>query len=466
MRMLNSVVCALVLFCVAASAQALPFTNGGFDDYVGAPSPNASNLNDQTPVSWIGSNNNADLDTTQGQIAAPHSGSHFFEFKTNNPSYIYQTFDTVPGGNYDLGFVTARPQTNNNNNEFFVDIFSAPGDPGGAANSGDLLDEHIQNGQVPGGGVWTPFSFPFQATSAQTTLRFLDNGTTAVDPAIDTVMVNFLGGGTPLPPSAGPPPLGHWRLDDAAGSPTALDSSGRGHDAAVGSETTLGVPGISLGAADISGANNSGGVEGLDANMGGDFVTGAGARTISAWFNADTFTGGQRGIFGNGHNSGNRTRFDINTESPGGNNSIFFRYQGGNIGWSGITEFGDELQEDQWYHLTVVVPDNALPTDVMVYIDAVLLTPDSGNMNNAGSPLNTGGNFRIGDTAGLFDGSIDDVQYYGEALNAEQITLLFNNPGLSLDQIGVNTIPEPATATLALLATGLVALRRRRRGAG
>ena len=460
MRLLNSIVCALVVSCVTVSVQALPFTNGGFDDYVGAPTPNASDLNAQTPVSWIANNNNADLDTTQGQIAAPHSGSHFFEFKTNNSSYIYQTFDTVPGGNYDLSFFTARPQTNNSNNQFFVDIFSTPVDPGAAANSGDLLDEHIQNNQVPGGGVWTPFNFPFQATTAQTTLRFLDNGTSGVDPAIDTVMVNFLGGGTPLPPTAGPPPLGHWRLDDPQGSPTALDSSGQGHDGTVGNATTLGVPGISLTAADFNGSG-----VGIDADMGGDWVTGNAARTMVGWFNADTFAGGQRGIFGNGHNSGNLTRFDINTESPGGNNSIFFRYQGGNIGWSGITEFGDELQTDQWYHLAVVVPDNATPGDVMVYIDAVLLTPDSGNMNNSSNPLNTQGNFFIGDTASILDGSVDDVQYYGIALDPTQIDLLFNNPGLSLDQIVLHTVPEPATATLALLATAAVALRRRRRAA-
>ncbi len=194
-----SIAAVVALLLVTGTTHALPFTNGGFDDYVGAPSPAASNLNDQTPVSWVGSNNNADLDTTQGQIAVPHSGSHFFEFKTNNPSYIYQTFDTVPGTTYDLSFYAARPQTNNTNNDFFVDVYSTPGDPGDAS-MGDLLDAHVLDSQVPGGGVWTQFDYQFVASSGQSTLRFLDDGSTAVDPAIDTVSITAGAGGGGSPP--------------------------------------------------------------------------------------------------------------------------------------------------------------------------------------------------------------------------------------------------------------------------
>jgi hypothetical protein len=180
---LGMLACAVL----CASAQAAPFTNGGFDDYI-APPAGASPVNSQNPVSWIGSSNDAQIDDAQGQITGPQAGNRFFEFKTNNASYVYQTFDTTNGTTYDLSFYAARPQTDNTNNDFDVDIFGAAGDPG-SGSSGDLLDEKINNGDVPGDGVWTLFEYEFTASSAATTLRFLDNGSTGVDPAIDTVTI-------------------------------------------------------------------------------------------------------------------------------------------------------------------------------------------------------------------------------------------------------------------------------------
>lgn len=250
--------------------------------------------------------------------------------------------------------------------------------------------------------------------------------------------------------------VGHWTLDDALGSLIAVDSSGQGHDGAVGAGVTLGQLGVAGTAGDFNGG------AGINANMGIDWVTGDEARTITSWFNADTFGGNQRGIFGNGAQTGNFTRFDINTENVSGNESIMFRYQGGNIAWSGNAELGG-LNTGELYHLAVVVPDNATFDDVDVYINGVLLTADGGNFANSGTSLNTTGNMIIGDTGGNFDGLIDDVQYYNEALSGADIVRLFENPGVALADIG--DVPEPATATLALLGLGGLVMRRRRNAA-
>jgi len=53
----------------------------------------------------------------------------------------------------------------------------------------------------------------------------------------------------------------------------------------------------------------------------------------------------------------------------------------------------------------------------------------------------------------FFNGFIDDVQYYTNALSAEEVAYLYANPGIA--------VPEPATLTL--LALGGVAFLRRRR---
>ena len=259
---------------------------------------------------------------------------------------------------------------------------------------------------------------------------------------------------------------GRWvateATDDIRRFGIELDRGGENGAQSLGDWRPIEVPGHWQSAADF--ADN----EGIDANMGGDWVTGAAQRTITAWFNADTFSNGQQGIFGNGGQSGNFTRFDFNAETDSGNESIMFRYQGGNIAWS-ANEIGG-LESDEWYHLAVVVPDivgGATFGDVDVYIDGNLLTADGGNMNSLGTLLNTTGNMNIGDTAAPFDGTIDDVQYYNVALTPEEIVSLFQNPGLTLDEINASSVPEPASVAIWLVAGGILIgfICRRRRSA-
>ena len=54
-----------------------------------------------------------------------------------------------------------------------------------------------------------------------------------------------------------------------------------------------------------------------------------------------------------------------------------------------------------------------------------------------------------------FDGLIDDVQFYDEALSSGEVAFLFNNPG--------QLIPEPAAVALLGLG-GVMMLGRRRLG--
>lgn len=191
MRCVTKLTCLFSLAVFIGTADAVPFSNGGFDDYISPP--NTSPINNQTPISWIGSSNDAQIDNVQGVITAPHSGTRFFEFKTNNPSYVYQSFDTLTGATYEVQLFAARPNLNAGRiNQFDVDIFSTGGDPG-SGTDGDLLDETILNAQVPS-GTFVPFVFQWDATSAESTLRFLDGGTTGIDPAIDTVSITLISG--------------------------------------------------------------------------------------------------------------------------------------------------------------------------------------------------------------------------------------------------------------------------------
>ncbi|MEM6505981.1 MAG: DUF642 domain-containing protein [Planctomycetota bacterium] len=150
-------------------------SNGSFDGWTVVPTPD--------PLSTWG------IETGRGQTGSAQDGTYAaVAFGDGADGYFYQSFATAPNVIYDLAFYAARPQTNNNNFSLDIDIFDGAGDPTGTADGG-LLDVTIPNGGVPSGGSWVLFQYQFQAASSQTTLRFSDPGTSAVDPLVDNVSV-------------------------------------------------------------------------------------------------------------------------------------------------------------------------------------------------------------------------------------------------------------------------------------
>jgi hypothetical protein len=103
------------------------------------------------------------------------------------------------------------------------------------------------------------------------------------------------------------------------------------------------------------------------------------------------------------------------------------------------------LQANQWYHIAAVFQG---PTNMQIYINAV---DDGGHYEGYGDPIKytTTGNSYIGCRSGVerfFNGFIDDVRIYNSALTQQEIAQI---------------VPEPAT--LILLTTGLLAIRRNKK---
>ncbi len=113
--------------------------------------------------------------------------------------------------------------------------------------------------------------------------------------------------------------------------------------------------------------------------------------------------------------------------------------------------------DDIWNHIAVTW-DASLPTDnVTVYVTNSL----GQNVHNFTSPNDGGdtGSIYMGNpgwgTRG-FLGSIDELAYWSVPLTADNVDWLYEN--------SASSIPEPATATLAVLSTlGLLLVRRRKR---
>ena len=91
-------------------------------------------------------------------------------------------------------------------------------------------------------------------------------------------------------------------------------------------------------------------------------------------------------------------------------------------------------------------------TNMRMYVDSVAV----GILAYSGTPLPSGGNIQIGNTSTIsnraFEGALDDIRIYNEALTQSQVTSLFN----------AVSVPEPGSIGLLTLL-GLMNLRRRRK---
>lgn len=241
--------------------------------------------------------------------------------------------------------------------------------------------------------------------------------------------------------------IGHWTLDEGTGI-TAADSSAFGNDATLTGAQNW-VTGVSGTGFEFPG----GGGTRFGVTMGAELPVGASERTILAWINPDS--NGDRKFLGYGSGAG--STFNFTVEGSG----VRFRHGGGNITYGG----GIPINTTAFTHVAMRVPVGAsLTGDLDVFINGMEATVTGTGGGGAGVTLNTtAGEFRIGNSgSNSFDGALDDVQFYDNALSDADILRLFNNPGQSLDALNA-IVPEPSTAMVLLGLLGATIARRKRR---
>lgn len=140
---------------------------------------------------------------------------------------------------------------------------------------------------------------------------------------------------------------------------------------------------------------------------------------------------------------GSDNTFQIDTDGSG-----YYRFFTNNSGGlMSELSFGP-VANDAWQHVAATVEGRALT----LYIDGLQTNSDTLASGEAVDFEAFVAGANRNDSA-FFQGTVDDVQFYDEALTASQIAFLNDNPG--------QTIPEPTSFALLVLAGGAL-LRRRR----
>lgn len=176
------------------------------------------------------------------------------------------------------------------------------------------------------------------------------------------------------------------------------------------------------------------------------------AGSISAWVRPDVVDGSEDGVVAVG--------------ASGGGSDVYFSLMNRNDRrWRVDLDDGNNRRDvlsdaaptaGTWYHMVVAFDSNAGASEQLrMYVDNVLQS-DSQSIAGDNDPYNPTYNWLIGTerTNGrYFTGAIDDVRIYDHELSALEMTTLFEDGPLFVEE---QLIPEPSTLVLAV--AGLLCL--------
>jgi hypothetical protein len=233
---------------------------------------------------------------------------------------------------------------------------------------------------------------------------------------------------TPCPPATVSGLIGYWKLDDAAGSSSAADSSGNGNTAICGDGLDVGLGYYRY--ADCP-AFGGAGEFGTDASFDGgdDFVhvndSIGGTFSVSAWINTTSYGGG----WGPAYSGDGIVWADIAGTSPDmipialvADRAAFGTGEQNGGVYDTLTS-SVSVNTGSWVHLVVTRDMNTGVKQMFVNGTLDGTSTGSTGMLNANPLIAFGANpldFRF------FNGAIDDVQFYDHVLTSAEVQTIYN----------------------------------------
>ncbi len=221
-------------------------------------------------------------------------------------------------------------------------------------------------------------------------------------------------------------PTLYWRLDEPSGGTTAADASGSGHTGTIRSGVSLGQPGA------LSDGDAAAAVNGTSTGLVASSQSFSDPQTFSieAWFK--TSSGYNRGgkVVGFGSSqTGTSSHYDRQVYMTNSGNLIFGVWDG----FAATVSSPGQYNDGNWHHVVATLD----PTNGMaLYVDGGLVDSHAvDGSGNYGQAEHYNGYWRVGTdslsswpsspTSSSFQGSIDDVAIYGQALTSTRVAAHF-----------------------------------------
>jgi M6 family metalloprotease-like protein len=411
------------------------FTNGSFELPVLAAT--VTGTNGSTMVTGWTIGGASPVGHIRGQLLGQGAldGAQWIGFNGNNlppGDSIAQTFLTTPGDTYSVSFNVV--QLGNAGNTMSIR---------GTATSSTGQSLGTLNAVAPVSGWSPPHSFNFVATSATSTLTFLDTSlaTFGVDVFLDNVVVRRLG---PTPAGL----LAHWRFDEAPGSTVAVDSTGNFNGTNSPTGATFATGGRVGNAMRLTSSQNG------FVDMGNNLGLGSNDFTVSGWVRSTpgdttgfaTLLSKHNQTFANGYILGYN-----HTAIANGLDHAFFYAGTRTIPSMGFTIVEvpvstTVVNDGNWHHLVGVYQRSG---NTLIYVDGVPVEGSiaSSSVPTSAAPFLIGGSTAGTTPVGNLNGLVDDVQIYNRALSDTEIDVIFRNPGVEITTVPIITVP-PQDQTL------------------
>ncbi|MBB5351796.1 hypothetical protein HNR46_002035 [Haloferula luteola] len=254
--------------------------------------------------------------------------------------------------------------------------------------------------------------------------------------------------------------IAHYTFDESAGATTATNEVDGSTAGSVGTLVTTGEAGISGNAYRFTGGTAQDNIVDMGSASFLPAITTSGQYTLSTWINSSEAAGGRNVVVFIGDNTDSNSYIDLGTAidglTPPG--QAYMRHRVDTNGTGANSFFGGSdgvVVDGSWHHLAMTADTTTLT--ISLYVDGIFrasgpIVPGSSGDFPVLNNFEIGRLGRSSPTDG-YEGLVDDVQIYDEALSAGDIAFLFANPG--------QAVPEPSA--LALIGLGAFGLIRRQR---
>ena len=236
--------------------------------------------------------------------------------------------------------------------------------------------------------------------------------------------------------------VAHYKFDETSGAASVNSVAANGGDGVIGANVGVGVAGKAGNAVKLNNDVTDAGIVDMG-NATGIFnkLVASGELTISYWLKSSDLAANRSVAVFLGNDTAANDYIDSGilggtaANPPAPNGSVYGRHRKAtNTQISDL--FGPLINDGNFHHVALTI--DLAATKGSFYVDGLLVGTETNAAKYAGFPtMNNLEIGRLGRGAKVdpIDGTVDDLQIYSTALSVRQMSAIYNNPGLTLNDL-------------------------------